>query len=101
MSTSETYIKATLNRLKARIGNKVTDSISEVASLIKEAPDLITKELDLLTKEILDEASRLEKNNDEQNSVQEISFKKEEVNEDQNRIDRIRMKISQLANQIE
>ncbi len=101
MNSSETLAKAAFNRLKARLGKNFLSSLSETANFMKDAPEVIQKEWDLLKEEIIIEAERLDQLENKETSSQDISLNKEEVDDDQNTIDRIREKLSKLTNQLE
>ena len=101
VSSSEIYIKAALKRLQARIEKNFFVSISEAASFIKDAPNKIETEWDLLKEEIREEASRLDEISNQESSVQDNSFGKEEDNLDKNRIVSIRKTIAKLTKQVE
>ncbi len=101
VTSSETFIKAAIKSLKARLSKRFTTSISETVIFMKDAPELLQKEWENLKKEIILEVERLEKTDNERQSYKDFSVEKEEYNADKNRVDRIRKKISELTNQIE
>ncbi len=101
MSTSETIARAALNRLKARLSKKFSKSIAETIILMKDAPEIIQKEWEIFKEEIAIEATKLDEIENKNESYQENGLEKEDIDQDQNTIDKIRLKISQLTNQIE
>ena len=99
MPTSETILRATFNRLKARLGSGFMASVSKAAILMQEAPDRFKEEWDLLQKEISSEADRLD--NDEDIDNEEIPFPQDNSVTSQNRVDKLRAKVAKLTKKIE
>ncbi len=100
--TSEIFIKAAFNRVKARLGSKVISTISKTATYLKDTPDLIKKEWDLIKKEIIIEAANL--NNIENvgsESTEDIYSSDKASNYTLNKIDIIRDKINNLTKKTE
>ena len=64
MSNSENLLKATLNRIKARLEEKLIKKANEASVFAKEAPDRLKKELEILKTEIFEEAERIQKEED-------------------------------------
>ncbi|QEY32793.1 hypothetical protein EVJ50_11685 [Synechococcus sp. RSCCF101] len=60
MSTPETLVQATLNRLLARVGSGVADAAAAVAVIAQDAPERLRQEWDLFREEVQLEAERLE-----------------------------------------
>ena len=101
MTTSENFLRAALNSLKARIRKTIVYSAYETASFMKEAPELIKKEWNQFKEEISTEAERLENFNNEEASLENIDSKPEDNLSLQNKIDNIRKKIAKLNNLVE
>ena len=102
MITSENFLRAAFNSVKARIRKKIIHSAYETASFMQEAPELIKKEWDQLKEEISTEAQRLENfNNEEESSLDDIDLKAEVNLSPKNKIDDIRKKIAKLNNLVE
>ena len=102
MTTSENFLRAAFNSVKARIRKTIIYSAFETASFIREAPELIKKEWDQFKEEISSESERLENvNNEEVVSIDDIDFKPEFNLSPRNKIDNIRKKIAKLNNLIE
>ena len=102
MSSAESLIKAVLNRLTARIGQKVLDSAAEMAALAEDAPNVIKKEWESLKEEIISEAERIEKENNQditKASTSSNNYNKEDTA--QNKIDTLRAKVTELSGKIE
>ena len=61
MGSSDAFIRATINRLGARIGHGLADAAAEIAVLAQDAPDRLRQEWDLFQEEVRAEADRLER----------------------------------------
>ena len=83
--------------------NSFFASLSETAVFIKDVPEVIQNEWDLFKEEIIEEAARIEEIDKKGTPFQDISENKVDVgaDADQNTIDRIREKISEITHQIE
>ena len=102
MTTSENFLRAAFNSVKARIKKTIIYSTYETTSFIKEAPELIKKEWDQFKEEISTEAERLENfKNEGETSLDDINLKPEGNLSTQNKIDHIRKKIAKLNDMVE
>ena len=102
MVSSEKLLQATLNRLSARLGEKLIVSINELKEVIKDAPEKVRSELELFQDEVYQEAERLQKDSSEggfkTNKSESKNSQREVVHE---RIEQIRAKIEKISNQLE
>ena len=57
MGSSDAFIRATINRLGARIGHGLADAAAEIAVLAQDAPDRLRQEWDLFQEEVRAESS--------------------------------------------
>ena len=96
MTTSENFLRAAFNSIKARIKKTIVYSAYETASFMKEAPELIKKEWNEFKEEISVEADRIENS-----QTEEIDLTKKDNLSPQNKIDLIRKKIANLNDQLE
>ena len=102
MTTSENFLRAAFNSVKARIRKTIIYSAYESANFIKEAPELIKKEWDQFKEEISTEAERLENvNNEEEACLDDIDLHEEVNLSPKNKIGHIRKKIAKLNNLVE
>tara|TARA_Y100001968_G_scaffold333087_1_gene394042 strand:+ start:2849 stop:3163 length:315 start_codon:yes stop_codon:yes gene_type:complete len=101
VNSSDTLLKAAINRITARLGEKITDAATEMTSLALEAPELLKKEWEILKEEIYTEAERLKKDDDlkEQNSTDPKNSS--EIDSPIERIDQIRARVAELNQKIE
>ncbi len=95
MSSSENLLKAALNRISIRYGQRLFKTATHLSKKAKEAPDQVKAEWELLKEEIANEANRLE-NNSKQHSSEE-----DQKETSHKKISSIRAKISILINKVE
>ena len=60
MGFSEAFIRATVNRISARLGHGLADAAAEIAVLAQDAPERFRQEWELFQEEVQAEAERLE-----------------------------------------
>ena len=100
MSDSEILLKAAINRIAARITEKVINSAQEFTEIAEELPQKLKNELSSFKKEVIEEYERLEKQTSlskEQNSKK--NFSKEDLIQIQ--IDNLRSKVIEINQDIE
>ena len=102
MSSTDKLLKATLNRLRARIGQNLINSAVELAVIAKEAPEKLQKEWELFQEEVIEEANQLGKESKEE-EVSESNFKSQNhgIEKSQQKIDEIRAKVADLSERVE
>ena len=101
MSDSETLLKATLNRLTARIGRNLIDISTKIALITKDAPEKIKREWDLFQEEVITEAERLKKESGNENFESMREKSNSENEHEQEKIDQLRAKVSRLSKYFE
>ena len=100
MGSSEALIRATVNRISARLGHGFADAAAELAVLAQDAPQRLRQEWDLFQDEVLAEAERIEQG--DQTSVSTDGTSSAEPSETpQAVIDRLRATVSDLSQVIE
>ena len=100
MNNQDTIIQATINRLAARIGNRFSKKVFEILMLAKEAPDKIQKEWNDLQEEIIEEANRLQKEEESQkNCTKQTSEGKGSSPKEQ--IDLLRARVTEISKRLE
>ena len=99
MIDSETLIRAAFNRLAARVTEKLITKASEASVIASEAPDLIKKEWESFKKEVIEEANRI--NNQNESSQEIYSDQPKNVDTTKDKIENIRTKIISLSKTIE
>ena len=60
MGSSDAFIRATVNRIGARLGHGLADAAAEIAVLAQDAPERLRQEWELFQDEVRAEAERLE-----------------------------------------
>ena len=100
MSDSEILLKAAINRIAARITEKVINSAQEFTEIAEELPQKLQNEWSSFKEEVIEESERLEKKT---NASKEKSSKEQLSKEDliQIRIDSLRSKVIDINKNIE
>ncbi len=100
MSDSEILLKAAINRITARITEKLLNSAHEFTEIAEELPQRFQDEWSSFKKEVIEESERLEK---ETNPSKRKSSKEELSKEDliQIKIDNLRSKVININKDIE
>ena len=100
MSDSEILLKAAINRIAARINEKVINSVQEFSEIAEELPQKLQNEWSSFKEEVIEESERLEKktpasqkkNSNEQSSKEDLI---------QIQIDNLRSKVIDINKDIE
>ena len=100
MSDSEILLKAAINRIAARITEKVIDSAQEFTEIAEELPHKLQNEWSSFKQEVIEESERLGKKT---NTPNEKSSKEQLSKEDliQIQIDNLRSKVIDINKEIE
>ena len=100
MGSSEALIRATVNRISARLGHGFADAAAELAVLAQDAPQRLRQEWDLFQDEVLAEAERIERGDQVMVSTDgESSAEQSET--PQTVIDRLRATVADLSQAVE
>ena len=103
MGSPEAVIRATVNRLGARLGHGLADAAAELAVLAQDAPERIRQEWELFQEEVRAEAERLEQG--PAPSTSSAPNSRDEPTppsaSPQDTIDRLRAKVAELSQQLE
>jgi len=100
LSDSEILLKAAINRIAARITQKVINSAQEFTEVAEELPQKLQHEWSSFKEEVIEESERLEK---EANASREKSSREQLSKEDliQIQIDELRSKVIDINKNIE
>ena len=100
MSDSEILLKAAINRIAARITEKLINSAQEFSEIAEEMPQKIQKEWTSFKEEVIEESERLEKNS---HSSKEQHSNQQSTNQEliQSQIDNLRSKVIEINKTIE
>ncbi len=100
MSDSDILLKAAINRIAARLTEKLLDSAQDFTEIIEEIPEKLQEEWSSFKKEVIEESKRLEK---KENLSKEKCNQQQHKNEDvvQSQIDNLRSKVIEINKKIE
>ena len=100
MSDSEILLKAAINRITARIQEKILNSAQEFSEIAEEIPQKLQEEWASFKEEVIEESERLEK---ETNSSKEKNSNQQSNKEDptQTQINKLRSKVIEINKSIE
>ncbi len=100
MSDSEILLKAAINRITARITEKLINSAQEFTEIAEELPQKLQNEWSSFKEEVIEESERLEKKT---KSSKEKSYQEQLSKEDliQIQIDNLRSKVIDINKDIE
>ena len=101
MSTPNPLLQATLNRLTARLGQKLVDAAAKLAVISQETPEKLQKEWDLFQEEVIAEADRLKTESHEGQVKKNFKTQHSKNEQEQEKIDKLRAKIADLNKKIE
>ena len=100
MSDPEILLKAAINRITARITEKLINSAQDFSEIAEEIPKKVKEEWSNFKEEVIEETERLEK---ETNSSKEQSSYQPSTKKDltQSQIDKLRSKVIEINKSIE
>ena len=103
MTDSEILLKAAINRIAARITEKLVNSAQELTEISEEIPQKFKDEWSIFKDEVIKESQRLEKELKNTNSSKEKNYKQKSTKEDliQTQIDNLRNKVIDINKKIE
>jgi len=100
LSDPEILLKAAINRITARITEKLINSAQDFSEIAEEIPKKVKEEWSNFKEEVIEETERLEK---ETNSSKEQSSYQPSTKKDltQSQIDKLRSKVIEINKSIE
>ena len=103
MSSTETLLQATINRISVRLKRKLIHAISKFSIFAKDAPERIKEEWDIFQEEVIIEAERLETQEDsvQYEDDQEVDSQKCATEKTSQKIGRLRDKVAKLNRRAE
>ena len=100
MSDSEILLKAAINRISARITEKLINSAQEFTEIAEELPQKLQNEWDSFKEEVIEQSERLgKKTNESKQKTSEEQLSKEDSIQIQ--IDNLRSKVIDINKDIE
>jgi uncharacterized protein YceH (UPF0502 family) len=97
MSTPQSLLQATINRLSARLGSQLADRVAEFAVFAQDAPQRLQQEFSLFWEEVEQEARRL----DHEDAAPAAVRTPAPSNDPQDQIDALRAQVATLARKLE
>ena len=81
MTNSDYLLKAAIKKVTEKLNEILVEKIEEATNIAQDAPEILKKEFDSLKESIIEEASRMEKDeniqeNDSKNTYQDSEIKK-------------------------
>lgn len=101
MPSPDALLRATVNRLAARLGHGLADAAAEVAVLAQDAPERLRREWDLFQEEVKAEAERLDTDQPEAVATAAASATSATTDAPQQQIDRLRAQVAELSRTLE
>ena len=105
MGSPEAMLRATVNRLGARLGHGLADAAAELAVLAQDAPERLRQEWELFQEEVRAEAERLDHSSTDSaeatQSQDESPVATTADSTPQPIIDRLRAKVAEISQQLE
>ena len=100
LSDPEILLKAAINRITARLSEKLINSAKELSEIAEEIPQRLQEKWSIFKDEVIEESERLEK---ETNSSKEQNSNQQSAKEDltQSQIDKLRSKVIEINKSIE
>ncbi len=98
MSTPQSLLQATINRLSARLGSQLADRAADLALLAQDAPQRFQREWTLFWEEVELEAQRLDHGDARPSGSRDDSGADSDPQE---QIDALRAKVATLARNLE
>ena len=102
MTNSDYLLKAAVKKVTEKLNDILVEKIEEVTSIAQDAPEIIKKEIDTLKEEIIEEASRMareeskNKDSNDSKSTQESNFSGvlKEIEEIKEKIEQFNLKMN-------
>jgi hypothetical protein len=107
MGSSDAFIRATVNRISARLGHGLADAAAEIAVLAQDAPERLRQEWELFQDEVRAEAERLEYGDAPPTPASDSGIESAVISTDSNpsspqeMVDRLRASIAEINRALE
>ncbi len=101
MSSSDNLIKATINRLGARLSKQIIAIANDLSIAAQNGPERIKEEWDLFQEEVIAEADRLEKESSEDIANSDGPFRSSDGEKAQAKVDNLRAMLTKLNRKLE
>ena len=100
MTNSDYLLKAAIKKVTEKLNDLLIEKIEEATTIAQDAPEIFKKEINNLKDSILEEATRMEKEENKKNTYSEIyqdpktKDALEKIKEISNQIDKLNKKIN-------
>ena len=93
MTNSDYLLKAAIKKVSEKLNEILVEKIEEVTNIAQDTPEILKKEFDSLRESIIEEASRLEKNENIQENYSTNTHKDSKIKKALNEIESINEQI--------
>ena len=104
MNNTDYLLKAAIKKVTEKLNEMLVGKIEEATNIAQDAPEILKKEFDSLKESIIEEASRMEKSENIQQSESTVTYKDSKINKALNEIKGINKQIDlfnkTISNQI-
>ncbi|WP_320677572.1 hypothetical protein [Prochlorococcus sp. MIT 1300] len=101
MSSSDSLLKATLNRLIVRLNKSLADTTKKISLLVDDAPQRIQTEWDLFKEEVKLEAERIDSISQQEGTSKSTAPDNQNKEAIQEKIDGLRERLSLLNRKLD
>ena len=100
MTNSDYLLKAAIKKVTEKLNDILVEKIEEATNIAQDAPEIIKKEFDSLKESIIEEASRMEKASNPNESTGKHIHKDSKIKEALNEIQDIDKELEELNKKI-
>ena len=104
MTNTDYLLKAAIKKVTEKLNDILVGKIEEATNIAQDAPEFLKKEFDILKESIIEEAARMEKSENIQQSESTVTYKDSKINKALNEIKGINEQIDlfnkTISNQI-
>ena len=96
MTNSDYLLKAAIKKVTEKLNEILVGKIEEATNIAQDAPEILKKEFDILKESIIEEASRMKKEENTQENEPTNTYENSKVKEALNQIESINNQIDLL-----
>ena len=93
MNNTDYLLKAAIKKVTEKLNDILVGKIEEATNIAQDAPEFLKKEFDSLKESIIEEAARMEKSENIQQSESTVTYKDSKINKALNEIEGINKQI--------
>ena len=93
MNNTDYLLKAAIKKVTEKLNDILVGKIEEATNIAQDAPEFLKKEFDSLKESIIEEAARMEKSENIQQSESTVTYKDSKINKALNEIKGINKQI--------